>query len=186
VRGLPRSADLIAAVRAYLLVLADREAIAWVLREQRMAFPSTPRAEVRSLAAGDRLYLYATRGAWRNPTRDRGRIIGVAEVLDAVRAFDEPIEIAGRPFLSGCGLAIGGVIPYPGGVELQPLVSRLSAFPHPHAWSVYLRRPLVALPDADVAVLDSQVGPLLKTLTDALPTYVEAARSRVSRTSPPD
>lgn len=169
--------------RAYLLVLADREAIAWVLREQRMAFPSTPRAEVRSLTAGDRLYLYTTRGAWRNPTRDRGRVIGVAEVLDAVRVFDEPIEIAGRSFLSGCRLVIGGVVPYPGGVELQPLVSRLSAFPNSHAWSVYLRRPLVALSDRDVAILDSQVAPLTKPRKEVLPTYVEAARSRISRPS---
>lgn len=146
-----------------------------------MAFPSTPRAEVRTLAAGDRLYLYATRGAWRNPTRDRGRIIGVAEVLDAVRSFDEPIEIADRSFLSGCRLAIGGVVPYPNGVELQPLVSRLSAFPNPHAWSVYLRRPLVTLSDADVMILDSQVAPLTKPREDALQSYMEAARSRVSR-----
>jgi hypothetical protein len=167
--------------RAYLLVLADREAIAWVLREQRMAFPSTPRAEVRTLTADDRLYLYTTRGAWRNPTRDRGRIIGVAEVLDAVRAFDAPVEIAGRSFMSGCRLAIGGVVPYPGGVELQPLVSRLSAFPNPHAWSVYLRRPLVALSGADVEVIDSQIEPLLLPWKDVLPSYSDAARSRVSR-----
>lgn len=31
---------------AYLLILGDREVIAWVLGEQRMAFPRTPRAEV--------------------------------------------------------------------------------------------------------------------------------------------
>lgn len=65
-------------VRSYLVILGDREAIGWVLREQRMAFPATPRAEVAALASGDRLYLYATRGAWRNPTRDRGRIIATA------------------------------------------------------------------------------------------------------------
>jgi len=61
---------------AYLLVLGDREAIAWVLREQRMAFPRTPRAEVAAAAPGDRLYLYSPRGAWHNPTHDRGRVIG--------------------------------------------------------------------------------------------------------------
>jgi hypothetical protein len=81
--------------RCYLLILADREAISWVLREQRMAFPATPRAEVRALAAGDRLFLYATRGAWRNPTRDRGRIIGSAHVREAVRVLDEPVTIGG-------------------------------------------------------------------------------------------
>jgi hypothetical protein len=37
---------------SYLLILGDRQAIAWVLREQRMAFPATSRAEVSRLAVG--------------------------------------------------------------------------------------------------------------------------------------
>src|SRR5262245_1603920 len=86
--------------RSYLLILGDRDAIAWVLREQRMAFPATPRAELASLAVDDRLLLYATRSAWGNPTRDRGRVIGRATVRSAVRALDEPLEIAGRSFHS--------------------------------------------------------------------------------------
>ncbi|WJK33373.1 hypothetical protein [Solwaraspora sp. WMMA2065] len=45
---------------AYLVVLGERAAIRWVLEQQRMAFPATPRAEVAALAAGDRLLLYAT------------------------------------------------------------------------------------------------------------------------------
>jgi hypothetical protein len=101
--------------RYYLLILGEREAISWVLREQRMAFPSTPRAEVAALAVDDRLLLYTTRGAWHNPTRDRGRIIGIATVTNAVRLLDEPIEISGRRFSSGCELSIDGLIPYPGG-----------------------------------------------------------------------
>ena len=44
---------------AYLVVLGEREAIAWVLREQRMAFPRTPRAEVAALVPGDNLFLYS-------------------------------------------------------------------------------------------------------------------------------
>ncbi|WP_346117279.1 hypothetical protein [Micromonospora coerulea] len=39
--------------RSYLLILGDRDAIGWVFREQRMAFPATPRPEVAALAAGD-------------------------------------------------------------------------------------------------------------------------------------
>src|SRR5690349_15004115 len=110
---------------AYLVILGHRDAIRWVLSEQRMAFPATPRAEVRALAAGDQLYLYATRGAWLNPTRDRGRVIAVASATTAVRALDEPLEIAGRTFVSACDLKLRGVVPYPGGLELQPLVSEL-------------------------------------------------------------
>ncbi|GAB2940689.1 hypothetical protein GCM10027280_31510 [Micromonospora polyrhachis] len=161
--------------RSYLLILGDRDAIGWVLREQRMAFPATPRAEVAALAVDDRLFLYATRGAWRNPTRDRGRIIGTATVRTAVQTLDEPVEIGGRAFVSGCDLAIDGLVPYPGGLELAPLVERLSVFPKPQAWSVYLRRALLSLPAADAVLLDQQVRPLLTARAAALPSYRWAA-----------
>lgn len=157
--------------RSYLLILGERDAIAWVLREQRMAFPATRRAEVAALAVRDRLFLYATRGAWHNPTRDRGRIIGVATVVSPVRGLDQPIEIAGRSFVSGCDLSIDGVVPYPGGVELQPLVERLSAFPKPEAWSIYLRRALLTLPPADAKLLAEALCSRLIPREQALPTY---------------
>lgn len=157
--------------RSYLLILGERDAIAWVLREERMAFPATPRAEVAALAVGDRLFLYATRGAWHNPTRDRGRVIGLATVRSAVRVLEQPVEIAGRAFVSGCGLSIDGVVPYPGGVELQPLVGRLAAFPKPEAWSIYLRRALLTLPPADAQLLETKLRPLLIPRSQALPGY---------------
>jgi hypothetical protein len=160
---------------SYLLVLADRDAIAWVLREQRMAFPVTPRAEVSALAVGDRLFLYTTRGAWGNPGRDRGRIVGAARVRTAVEVLERPVEIGGRRYWSQCDLAIDALVPYPGGVELQPLVPQLAAFPKPHAWSSYLRRPLLALPDTDVTVLDARLAPLLTLRTAALPSYPAAS-----------
>lgn len=158
----------------YLVVLGERDAIAWVLREQRMAFPATPRAEVARLAQGDRLFLYATRGAWHNPTRDRGRIIATATVAGPVRRRDEPIEIGEMRFHSECRLRIEGVVPYPSGIELQPLVPELTAFPKPHAWSVYLRRALVALPEQDATLLKEAVTPLLVSRTAALPSYPRA------------
>lgn len=161
--------------RSYLVILGHREAIGWVLREQRMAFPATPRAEVAALDEGDRLFLYATRGAWLNPTRDRGRIIGVAHATSAVRRFDEPVEIAGRSFVSGCDLGIDGLVPYPGGLELQPLVARLDAFPNPHVWSIYLRRALLRLTEADADLLRDRIGPHLAPRADALASYPWAA-----------
>lgn len=157
---------------AYLVILGNRDAIRWVLTEQRMAFPITPRAEVRALAAGDGLFLYATRGAWNNPTRDRGRIIATASAATSVRTLGEPIEIAGRTFVSGCDVAIDGVVPYPGGLELQPLVAHLGAFPKPEAWSIYLRRALLQLTDGDVRLLYRKLKPLLVPIETAVTTYV--------------
>ncbi|MFE9870250.1 hypothetical protein ACFYON_06360 [Micromonospora sp. NPDC005686] len=157
--------------RSYLLILGERDAIAWVLREQRMAFPATPRAEVAALNAGERLFLYATRSAWHNPTRDRGRIFGCATTQSAVHELDQPVEIAGRKFVSGCTLQIEGLVPYPGGIELQPMVEQLEAFPKRNAWSVYLRRALVVLPAADARLIDRRLRPLLQGHEDATPTY---------------
>lgn len=157
--------------RAYLLVLGEREAIAWVLREQRMAFPATRRADIAALTNHDELFLYATRGAWGNPNRDRGRIIGHAIVASAVRALEEPLEIAGRSFHSGCRLRVDGVVPYPGGVELAPLVGQLATFPKPEAWSIYLRRTLLALHDLDAVLLRERLEPLLMPRAAVLATY---------------
>lgn len=163
--------------RAYLVVLGEREAIAWVLSEQRMAFPATRRAEVAALAAGDELFLYATRGAWHNPTRDRGRVIGHAKAATAALALKEPLEIAGMKFESGCRLEVDGVVPYPGGVELAPLVPRLAAFPNPASWSIYLRRPLLRLPAQDVALLTERLHPLLEQPAEALGSYISGKQA---------
>jgi hypothetical protein len=162
----------------YLVVLGEREAISWVLREEAMAFPATPRAEVAALAEGDELMLYATRGAWHNPTRDRGRIIGHAVVTSPVRPLDEPLYLAGRDFHSQCRLRITGLVPYPGGVEVAPLVARLSAFPKPDSWSIYLRRALLRLPPADIALLGAELRAQLqprRRALDSYPTPVAAA-----------
>ncbi|MFO7252224.1 MAG: hypothetical protein DIU60_015865, partial [Actinomycetes bacterium] len=87
---------------AYLLILGEREAVAWVLRESRMAFPPTQRREVDRLTVGDELFLLTTRGCWHNPTRDRTRVIGRAWVTGPVEPYGEPLTIAGREFTRGC------------------------------------------------------------------------------------
>lgn len=46
-----------------------------------------------------------------------------------------------------------------------------SAFPKPHAWSIYLRRALLALPAPDVELLDRLLKPLLVTRAEALASY---------------
>ncbi|MCO5996246.1 EVE domain-containing protein [Actinoallomurus rhizosphaericola] len=146
---------------SYLLILGDRQAIAWVLREQRMAFPATYRAEVNRLAVGDELLIYTTRGAYRNPTRDRGRVIGTATVASAVEALDVPVKFGGREFPRGCGITVTSLASWGRGVELQPLVDRLAAFPNAKAWSIQLRRPLLHLPREDAEL----IGELLRKQT---------------------
>jgi len=67
-------------VRTYLLLIADREPLAWIISEQRTAFGEHRAREAEKLEPGDALLLYTTRGCFRNPTRDRGRVIGRATV----------------------------------------------------------------------------------------------------------
>src|SRR5262245_6430447 len=95
------------AKRGYLLVLAEREALAWVLRHSRMAFPARPRRrEVMALKTGDDLFLLTTRGCFHNPTRDRTRVIGQATPLGPAVQLDEAYELHGRVFPLGCELRI--------------------------------------------------------------------------------
>ncbi|SDK48428.1 hypothetical protein SAMN04487820_108200 [Actinopolyspora mzabensis] len=139
----------------YLLVIGDRQALDWVLRQQRMAFPDFKRAEVRALAPGDRLYLYTTRGCFGNPTRDRGRVVTTGEVRSTVAELDEPVELGGRSYPVGCELRITELPAWPGGVELSPIVGELELFDGmTKSWSIRLRRPLVGLSARDAGLLD--------------------------------
>lgn len=138
----------------YLLVIGDREALGWILTEARTAFPSASRAEVAALAKDDTLFLYTTRGCFKNPTRDRGRVIGTARVTSDVERLGVPIRFGDREFPVGCALDIGPVVEFGNGVELQPLVETLDAFGRTsHAWSIQLRRPMLRLSDSDASIL---------------------------------
>jgi hypothetical protein len=147
----------------HLLVIGERAALAWVLAKQRMAFPGHRKTEAGRLRAGDVLLLYTTRGTFHNPTRDRGRVIGEANVLARVEPLDEPVVFEGREYPIGCPLAIERLAPFRAGVELAPLVPTLESFPDPATWSARMRRPLVPLTSNDAArlrrALDEVAGP---------------------------
>lgn len=159
-------------MRSYLLVLGEREAVAWVLRHQRMAFPARRRAEVQRLEPADELLIYTTRGCWHNPGRDRGRIIGRAYVTSPVALLDEPVEVAGREFTSGCNLNVRTLTPYLAGVELAPLVVQLALFRGVGAWSIQLRRPLLELPAADAALVRDRLAELESPAAEHVSSYL--------------
>lgn len=163
---------------AYLLILGEREAVAWVLRESRMAFPPTNRREVDRLTAGDELFLLTTRGCWHNPTRDRTRVIGRGWVTGPVEPYDRPVRIAGRDFTRGCAIEIDLLTPYLRGVELARLLPRLAAFPdkRPGAWSIRLRRPLLALPGADADLLRAELTRIAAAPGEVAGEYLDKIR----------
>lgn len=167
---------------SYLLVIGEREALAWVLRKRRMAFPQTRRSEVDSLAVGDELLLLTTRGCFHNPGRDRTRVIGRASVTTPVVPLDPPVALVGRTFTRGCDLDITSLAPYLTGVELAELVPRLAAFPDKENWSIRLRRPLVRLTERDATLLRGGLGTVAERPPDAaLQGYLERIKPVASQ-----
>ena len=125
-----------------------------MLSDQRMAFPGCQRAEVRALAPGDTLLLYTTRGCFKNPTRDRGRIIAAGRTHTAVSTLDEPVQVGGRSFPVGCDVEFRTATAWPEGVELGPVVRELDSFVGlERNWSIRLRRPLVSVSARDARML---------------------------------
>lgn len=155
----------------YLLPIADRDPLAWILQEERTAFPSNRAREANRLELGDQLLLYTTRGCFRNPTRDRGRIVGVATVTERPTSLRDPVCFREREYPIGLRLRIESLAPRDAGVELAPLVSRLESFPKPRAWSARMRRALVPITRKDSSLLRRELSRVAKPYPDAVSTY---------------
>ena len=160
----------------HLIILGERDAIAWVVSKQRMAFAPHRVREVSALLPGDGLFLYATRGAFHNPTRDRGRIFGRARATTAPAPLPEPVEISGMSFSHGIELELIGLTSPRSGVHLANLVPRLSTFANKSGWGMMLRRPLLTLNPGDVALLDEELQPLLRPQEEMVDAYLAEAK----------
>jgi hypothetical protein len=169
--------------RTYLLVIGDAAPLAWVLTDQRMAFPALRKSQASALEVGDELLVYTTRGCFGNPTRDHGRVMALATVKTKVKDLPEPVLFGDRRYTSGCELDIQGLAPLRTGVELQPLVPQMHAFPDPKSWSVHLRRPLVPLDEHDADLLKDRLASLLEPPGRHLDAYQQTAAKRHVKTS---
>ena len=158
---------------SYLAVIGEREALAWVLRTNCMAFPGTKRPEIDSLSVGDELFLMTTRSCFHNPSSDSSRVIGTASVASPVRPLDDIVELAGRQFPRGCGINMQTLTPYRTGVELAPLVTELEAFAGATStWGMRLRRSLVPLSSPDAALLSRKVRATARDSSEEVETYL--------------
>ena len=164
--------------RQYLLVIGEATALAWVLAEQRMAFPALRRPQATALEVGDGLLIYTTRSCFHNPKRDVGRVMGLANVTTRVRDLAEPVVFGERRYTSGCALAIQGVAALREGVELSSLVTELHVFPDAETWGMQLRRPLVPLDEHDATVLRRYLDMLLEPLEHHLDAYLRVVKHR--------
>ena len=165
----------------HLVILGDREGLTWVLREQRVAVPVGREREGRAVSLDDVLLLYTTRGCFHNPTRDRGRVIGEALVVEPPAPLDPPVELGGRRFGFGCAIELKSLAPLDAGIELAPLVPELAVFPDAQSWSVWLRRSILPLPAADAGKLRRAVALVALDPSDEVDAYVHRALVRAGR-----
>jgi hypothetical protein len=156
----------------YLLPIAERAPLRWIVTEQRTAFAEHRAADAARLRVRDLLLLYTTRGCFHNPTRDRGRVIGEARVREPARRVSPPPSFGGVDYPYLVEVEIVRLAPLRGGVELAPLVPRLRrTFPDPATWSVRMRRALVGLDPGDAETILAEIATASGAYADAVDTY---------------
>jgi hypothetical protein len=154
------------------MLIGDQEPLEWILRNQRTAFTDRRAREGGALRPGDTLFLYTTRGCFRNPARDRGSVIGKAVVLAPARRSDPPPAFGARTYPWVVELRIESLAKRGLGVELAPLVPRLkSTFPDPATWSAQMRRALVALDEEGAAIVATKLDRSAAPFPDEVATY---------------
>lgn len=141
----------------WLIVLADKEGLRWVLDHSRMAFSERIGLRARKMKVGEPLILYTARGAFGNPTRDQSQLQGLATIASPVHRRRMPLVIGDRSFPWECDLDLKVAFPERKGVPVNPLVSRLAIFPRKDAWAYYLKAGLLAVDSHDVRILSSAI-----------------------------
>lgn len=162
----------------FLLVIGDREPLAWILTEWKMAFPPYRSRDAGQVSKGDRLFLYTTRGCFHSPGHDRGRVIGEATVTSEIATLKEPVEFGEQSFPMGCSLDITGLVPRGEGPEMIGLVDVLHLFAssNPKSWGARLRRVLAPLDQHDARVLHTRLARVMKPVAEARTGYLDKTR----------
>jgi len=155
-------------------VIGDREPLGWILTQEQMAFPAHRSREVVSINTGDRLFLYTTRGCFRNPSIHRGRVIAEATVTSPVSLLDEPASFGEHLYPLGCTLHITGLAPRDKGPEMVDLIDKLHLFADlkPEAWGTRLRRVLAPIDKHDASILHRKLRPLMRPPTESTSPYL--------------
>ncbi|GAA2555620.1 hypothetical protein GCM10010398_49370 [Streptomyces fimbriatus] len=146
-----------------------------MVTEQRTAFPPGRVRTARTLQEGDGAFLWTTRGCFRNPTRDLGRVTARASVAGPVRTLGEPVVFGDRSSTEGRRLEVSGPTPFRDGPVLRDLVPRLSAFQDPATRSVRRRRAALALPPEQAGA-----GPNPAGCRAGRPAHLPGERVRLS------
>ena len=140
-----------------------------------MAVPQARARLLSSVEPGDPVFLYTTRGCFRNPTRDRGRVIGRGTARSRAARLTPPARVAGRSLPIGLSISIDQLLPHGQGLVLADLVDQLDAFPDSRTWSARMRRPILTLGPHDTRLIHLEFDRLPShdvSLADAASTYL--------------
>jgi len=130
-------------------VLGRQDAILWVIQHKRMAVSS----RIRTLPGeGDRVVLYATRGASGNPNKTLGQIIGLGTVKGSPE--HRAIDVSGVTYPTSFELELNLVAEPRKGLPFAPLVPELEFITKKATWGGALRRPIVRITDSDLRRLE--------------------------------
>ena len=132
-------------------MIGDPTGLEWVTTRHRMAVRENVRDMPRE---GDGVLLYRSRGALRNPTRDKAQIIAVGTVSGP--PHHEVVEVGDREYARWFPIRFDALSLPRAGLDFGPFVSKLelTSDKAPTAWGATMRRPLVRLTDRDFRLLD--------------------------------
>jgi hypothetical protein len=163
--------------RSHLAVVNDRSALAWIARESCLAFPSTRRREALTIAPGDEIFLYVTRGAYHNPTRDRAQICAAFLAHRSAEALAAPILIAGREFLFLLPVVAQVVAAPRRGADFASMAESMEFIPAGCSWAPFLRRAIFLVPSHDAAVLRRELSRAARIAPGELSDYSSLGRA---------
>jgi hypothetical protein len=138
----------------HLVVLADANAITWVLENQLMAVTASRSQQAANVQIGGDLFLYYTSKAYYDVGIRRGAVFGLGTVRSALAELSSPVLLADRALTYGFSITIQGLSTPGRAVDLSALAPRLKLFVRGR-WGPQLQKPLVSLPAEDGVVLRS-------------------------------
>lgn len=137
----------------WILVFADHNALAQVITQRTMQFLPTQARRVQQLAVGDEAFLYTTRGAYRNPSLDRSRLVGHVTLTSPVRTSDQENFISGREASHFASISLNRLAAFRSGIDFRLLVEQLDLTRNRLHWGQMLRQSPVAISIADAVLL---------------------------------
>ena len=140
----------------WLWIFGDIEGLRWVLDRSRMAFAESQAGRASQVQVGDKAILYVSRGAFRNPTRDRTRLAGTVEITGPLKS-GKSVMIGDREFSSFVSFEVVQVLPERKGPDVGKLVEKLERVKNPQAWGHYFRQSPIKLSRRDFKVFDKAV-----------------------------